>query len=535
MKADYILTSNIIFTAKTDDPFDGFIAIKDNMIISVGTREEMQLWIGENTEILEYRDKVIMPGFCDSHIHAFFGAMQIDTINLIDAVSEEDAAKRLYELYKDREDNWVIGFGWFHYFWKDKKLPSKHSLDKYFPDRPVIVFNDEMHSAWVNSKALELCCITRDTPNPAGGEIEKDTMGEPTGYLLEAAAMKLVTDMAFDISADKEAKIIEGFFHKAAELGVTSVSDIQILDILKYQAYESLEKKGKLTARIHFAPSLKKDIKNLIRLKQKYNTEKLKFSGVKEFIDGTPMAHTGLLIEPYNDIPDFYGHTVIDECYLREKVKKLDKENIRIRIHACGDGAVRLALDIFEEAQKENGKKDMRHTIEHIENIHPDDLPRFKELGVIASVQPDHLWVEKYEEHPFHYILGAERNELAWAFKSLMNNGAQMAFGTDFPISELNPLLGVYRAVTRLHEDKKPPGGWIPKEKLTVVEALKHYTISSAYQMFRENDLGTLESGKLADIVVLDKNIFEVNHEEIRETKVILTMMDGKIIYQKNK
>lgn len=533
MKADYILTSNVIFTAVSDEPMDGFVAVKDNVITAVDNREEMEKWIGENTKILEYQDKVVMPGFCDSHIHLFFGALEIDTINVIDAKTQEDAARMLYEFYKTREDKWVIGFGWFHYFWEGKKLPSKKSLDKYFPDRPAFIFNEEMHSAWVNSKALEICNINKYTPNPEGGEIQKDENGEPTGYLLEASAMKLVTDIAFNMPAEKEAKIIEGFFIKSAETGVTSVSDIQILDILKYKAYERLEKEGKLTTRIHFAPSLKQDIDTLIELKEKYTSEKLKFTGVKEFIDGTAMAYTGLLIEPYCDRKNFYGHTVVDIQWLKEKVKLLDQVGIRVRIHACGDGAVRLALNVFEETQSENGKRDLRHTIEHIENIHKNDLQRFNELGVIASVQPDHLWVDVYEEHPFHEILGEERNQLAWPFKSLLKHDAKMAFGTDFPISDINPLLSIYRAVTRLHEDRKPEGGWIPKEKLTVVEALKQYTIGSAYQMFRENDLGTLEAGKLADIVVLDRNIFKVAPEEIRETKVKLTMMDGKIIYER--
>jgi predicted amidohydrolase YtcJ len=532
LKADLILKSKTIFTATAQRPIDGFIAIKGNKILAVGTKDEFNDWRGKNTQIKDFEDQLILPGFCDSHLHLFLGALENDTINVVDSKSEEEAAKMLYDFYRDRKDEWVIGFGWFHYHWKEKNLPTKNSLDKYFPDRPVCVFNEEVHSLWVNSKALEVCGITKDTPDPPGGEIYRDHNGEPTGYLLEPGAMKLITKKALEMPLEKEMQIFEGVLKKAAQLGVTSVSDIHILDILKIEAYDALEKEGKLTLRIHFAPSLQENIEKLKMFQKQYRSEKLQFTGVKEFIDGTAMAYTGLLIEPYADRPDFYGCTMIDPKDLKNKMRLLSKENIRTRLHACGDGAVRLALDIIEEMQKENPKEPLRHTIEHIENIHPGDLKRFKELGVIASVQPDHLWVDVYEEHPFHQILGEERNQLAWPFKSLLQHGAPMAFGTDYPISDLDPMRGIYRAVTRLHEDGEPKGGWIPKEKLSVAEALKQYTIGSAYQMFREKELGTLEAGKLADIVVLDRNLFEIPPEQIREAKAVLTIMDGKIIYE---
>ncbi len=527
LNADYILKSNAVFTGATEKLLDGFVAVKENRIVAIDTEKQMEKWIGRNTKIYSYKDKLIMPGFCDSHVHLIFAALRAVSANVITAKSEEEAVKMLYNFSKDQTGEWLFGFGWNYHYWDKKRLPTKKSLDKFFPDTPVILFNEEMHSVWVNSRSLELCKIDKDTPDPEDGEITKDQNGEPTGHLLEPSAIKLVIDQAFKFNPEKESQMIEEACSYIAGYGVTSISDVQIFDFVKYGQYRKLENNNKLSTRIHFSPGIDESIEKLLELKNHYSSEKLKFSGAKGFVDGTAMADTGLLLEPYSDKPDYKGYALFDEEETRNKIIQFSKNDIRVRLHACGDGAVRLALNMYENSHKITGKK-LRHTIEHIENIHPDDISRFGEIGIIPSVQPAHIW-GVYEA--FKKKIGDERLKYAFAFKSLLLSGASLAFGTDCPIAVIDPMKGIYRAVTRNPGDGSC-SSLNANEKLTLIEALTAYTMGSAYQMYRENDLGSLETGKLADIIVLDKNIFNVDDCELSETKTILTMMDGNIIFE---
>jgi predicted amidohydrolase YtcJ len=384
-------------------------------------------------------------------------------------------------------------------------------------------------------EALELCNITKDTPDPPFGRIERDISGEPTGFLYETA-MGLVAQEAFKFSDDRLARLFKSFLAKAAGLGVTSVGDMLPLPGMELgnpEIYREFEKQAKLTVRIHLVAGLNDDLEIARRLKKTYTSDKLRFSALKNFLDGVAITYTALMLEPYADKPDVKGTPLIPLDVIKERVKNADKEGFRIRLHACGDGAVRLGLDCIEEAQRVNGQRDARHTLEHIENIHPDDIKRFGRIGVIASVQPEHLAITAgFYENPYRQRLGRKREMLSWPNKTLLNGGATLALGSDYPVVELNPMIELYRAVTRLHNDGKPLGGWNPKEKLSLAEALRAYTIGSSYAAFRETDLGTLEEGKLADIIVLDRNLFEIPAEEILETKVRLTIMDGCVVYE---
>lgn len=537
MHTDYILKSNAIFDSCSDKPFPGFIAVSGNKITAVSKNpDDLKKWQKPHTKVLDYGDKLIIPGFGESHAHIFYGALEIKGANVIEATSEEEAARLIFlHEGKNRTSSWVIAFGWNHEYWKRKKLPTKQSLDKYFPDTPVAVINEELHGMWINSKALEVCGITKDTFVPEGnGMIEKDEHGEPTGYLLETPAMKIVLEQAFIFTPEEEQALIMEYFQYTASMGITSISNLQIHEILMPEIFAKMEKNNQLSARISLVASINEELSTLKEMQKKYDSDKLKFGGVKGFADGTPMGYTGTLIEEYSDRPGFYG-----ECYMTidsfgEKAAIFEQNDIRMRIHACGDGAVRNTLEIFEYAKQKSPGHNLRHTIEHIEVIHPDDIDRLAAIDVIASVQPDHMWALVFDEHPFHKILGKERCRYTYPFKSLMKAGTKMAFGSDHPIAEINPMKGLYRAVTRLAEDRKPDGGWNPEEKLTLAEALKAYTIGSAYQMYNESITGTLEKGKRADIAVLDRNLFEVHPEEILEAVPVMTMFDGQIIYCKS-
>ncbi|MGD8189452.1 amidohydrolase [Brevibacillus ginsengisoli] len=531
-QADVILTSNAVFTGLSDTPIASSIAIRGNKIAAIGSDEEMQPWIGPDTKIYQFDDQLIMPGFHDFHLHIILGSIFLDSIYLHEARSEEEVAAMVKEYAESRpEEQWIIGFSWDAGFWQNKQLPHRSSLDKVLPDRPAILFHNEGHYAWVNSKALEVMNVTKDTPNPQFGVIYKDENGEPTGVLSEHA-MALITDGAYNLTKEKKIKMITNFFQHAARLGITSMNDLYATEVYEkledYGIFKEFEENGSLSARVHLLPALNSDLDRAKRLKETYQSSMLRVVALKQFVDGVVTAHTAHLLEPYANRPEFCGDTAFPPDVIKKWVKDADKEGFSIRFHALGDGAVRLALDAFEEAQKANGKRDSRHSIEHIEVIHPDDIHRFNELGVIASIQPDHMYAADRET--YINFIGEDRGQYAWATRSILDTGANVAISSDFPIVGLNPMPEIYRAVTRI--DNSDEREWNPEQSISLADALKAYTAIPAYGTFREHELGTLEVGKLADIVVLDRNLFAVPTEEILETTVKITMVDGKIVFE---
>lgn len=527
-----VLKSTCIFDSVGDEPFAGYIEVEDGKIKSVTKGETDKFNDSSAYNVKDCGDRTITAGLIDGHIHLFLGSLYNATVDIFYTETEDAAAKKLYEFYKDRDDEWILGFRWSNYRWPDAKLPTKETLDKYFPDRPVIAFNDELHAVWVNSKTLEICGINKDTPDPAGGTIERDENGEPTGYLLEQPAMEMVTKAALDVSPEKEEELIEGFIKMAHTKGVTSVGAVHVLKIMKNEACRRLEEKDKLKVRVFFAPHMEIDMDEALRLKKEYTSDKLKFLGLKGFMDGTPLGYTGYMVEPYTDRSGFRSEPLVDKEWLEAKSKECYKNDIAMRLHACGDGAVRMALDAFEAARKELGEKDIRNTIEHIEVIHEDDIGRFAQTNTIASIQPCHMLMESLEKHPVFDMLDEKRVRLSWMGKTLEKNGAKMAFGTDFPIVDLDPVDSVYRAVKRRMEDNLPEGGWNPQERFTVAEALKNSTAGPAYMMHMEDKLGTIEEGKLADINVFSRNIFE-DIDDMLSTKTVMTVFDGEVVYDK--
>ncbi|UFT99096.1 amidohydrolase [Radiobacillus kanasensis] len=536
-QADVVITSNAIFTGLEKEPFSGSIAIKDNKIIYVGEQDRAANLIGAETKHFTYQDQLVMAGFNDFHIHLFLGSLSEDSVSLFEAKSEVEAAKlvkRFADQHPERE--WIFGFRWYHVYWDKKELPHRSTLDQLIPDRPVFLFNDECHGAWVNTKALEVLGIDEKTPDPPFGEIVRDKLGKPTGFLYETAMT--YAQKAFDqIPFEDKVKLLKNFQKEAARLGVTSISDMLPLPGLQLgdlEVYDYLDKRKELSVRIHFLTELNGELSYPMKLRDQYQSDTLKFSGLKQFLDGVPTTYTAFMLEPYSDREDTTGDTLIPVDYVKRWIMEADDQGFRIRLHACGDGAVRLGLDSFEEAQKRNGKRDSRHTIEHIEVIAEEDVKRFGELGIIASMQPEHMAAsEFFEDNVYRKRLGREREKWTWPMKSLLQSNAQLAFGTDFPVVSLEPMTEIYRAVTRKHDDGYPQQGWNPEQKLTLYEALRAYTIGAAFGTFREKELGTLEVGKLADVIVLDQNLFAIDPEQIREVQTVLTIMDGKVMYQK--
>ncbi|MCK2003417.1 amidohydrolase [[Brevibacterium] frigoritolerans] len=530
--ADIIISSNAIFTGLSVQPEPASIAITDNKIIAIGSEDEVKSYIGANTKVYQFNDQLIIPGFHDFHLHMMDGAVSMNSANLFPARSEEEALEMIREFAESRsEDPWIIGCSWDAGYWDTQQLPNRHSLDRILPDRPVLMFHAEGHYAWVNSKALEIANITRHTENPSYGIIGKDETGEPNGLLYEKA-MEAVILHAYDFTKEQKRELFTNFLAHAAGLGVTSVHDLFAIEALEmlndYDVFKEFEDNGELTARIHLWPALNGNLEHVKQLRDMFQSDKLRVSGLKQFIDGVITARTAYLLEPYADQPNTRGETSFPPETIKKWVVDADKEGFSIRFHAIGDGAVRLALDSYEEAQKINGKRDSRHSVEHIEVIHQDDVHRFKKLGVTASMQPDHFAMS--ERGVYTERIGNEREKHVFSIKTLQEAGAKLAFGTDFPIDILNPLLQIYRAVTRIDSSGKTV--WHPHECITLAEALKAYTAGSAYGAFRDEELGTLEAGKLADIIVLERNLFQVPVEEIPDTKVLLTIVDGKVVFE---
>ncbi|CRK82173.1 amidohydrolase [Neobacillus massiliamazoniensis] len=535
-KADIILSSNAVFTGLTDKPIPAYIAIINNKIAAIGSEKEINAFIGLNTKIHHFSDQMIMAGFHDFHLHMLMGSLAEESVFLADASSEEDTIKMVLDFANSRPDDpWIIGFSWDQRSWDNNRLPNRATLDRVLPDRPVLLFHMEGHYVWVNSKALEIANINRNTDNPPHGIIAKDENGEPTGILYETANA-LVTYHAFNFSKERLIRMMKNFLEQTALLGVTSVNDLYgspaMEKLQDYKLFADLDKNGELTARIHLSPPLNDDLENAKQLRDTYTSSKLQVSGLKQFVDGVISGYTACLLEPYADKPETSGETVLPPDTLKKWIIEADREGFQIRLHAIGDGAIRLALDAFEEAQKINGKRDSRHCIEHVEVIHPDDSARFKKLGVIASMQPEHLGFNEEQRQNYISYIGPEREPFVFAMKTLKDSGALLALGTDYPIAQLNPMLGIYRALTRMGYDGTPSEGFNPQERLSLPEVLRDYTLSPAYGSFREKELGTLEVGKLADLVVLDRNLFEIPVEDIPDVRVVLTMVDGAIVFQ---
>ncbi|MDD4583608.1 MAG: amidohydrolase, partial [Eubacteriales bacterium] len=510
-----------------------------NRIAGVIYNWSTEKWVGPNTKVYDCGDKLVMPGFHDSHTHLLMAGMYKTFVNLADARSEKEAVEMVKKAYDNGEYDdfeWIIGFSWYHIFWDNRTPPTKKSLDKLFPDKPVFLLNAEAHGAWVNSKALKLAGITRETPDPFGGFFGRDESGEPTGFLYEAA-VGAVSKYAFSFSLEQEKRFLNAFMEAAAAYGITSVNDVQPYfhgNMGHLKTYSDMDKKGELTIRIHAAPDLLGNLDDVISWRDKYKSDKLRVDMLKQFLDGVSTTHTALVLEEYTDAPGNVGISLNNVDAIKNKIPEAHKRGLSVKLHCCGDKSARMALDYYENAINLYGKNECRHAIEHLELVSEEDRPRIRELGIIPSMQPEHIaMTQTFAENPYPVTLGKERANQTWPLKSMYDMAGLIAVGSDCPVVDNNPFLEIYRAVTRLHNDGEPKGGWNPTEKLSLYEVLRSYTYGSAYGTRREEELGTLEPGKFADIVVIDRNLFAIDPSEILEAKVDMTIMDGKIIFKR--
>ncbi len=539
-KADLVVINAKVLTIDSENPVSEAIAVKGEKIIGVGTTRQISKMIESGkTEVIDATGRLVIPGFNDAHLH--FGPLDPDFIELRYTTDPLTiTAKVKVQVAKSIPGELIRGGHWEHEMFKTRDWPSKELIDDVSPDNPVILERADGHSMLVNSFILKNSGITGNTPDPFGGEIQKDPRtGEPTGILKETA-MDLIKpgDVKTERSPEEIAeKTWQGYLlamKEARELGVTSVQNAGSAD---FEAYEKLRKEGQLTCRIDIGKPLTGDIALLNNYKElagKYPDEGdwIRFGYLKAFMDGSMGSGTALMFEPYNDEPTTSGLAMWNYDELEKMVVTADKMGFQIGIHAIGDKGNNLILNAYEKAQQLNGKRDSRHRDEHAQTLQESDIPRFAQLGVIPSMQPTHCISDKkfYEKR-----IGTERSKGAYAWRSLVNAGSILAFGTDYQVEPLNPIEGLYAAVTRKERRGEDGEGWFPEQKLTMEEAIKFYTLGSAFAQFMEDRKGMIRNGYLADIVIVDKDLLTIPENEIMATKVDYTIVGGKVVYESGK
>jgi len=526
-----ILLNGNIWTVNPDQPQAEAVAVEGGRILQVGSTLEIKKLAGVKTQIIDLKGDLVLPGFIDSHTHFLDGGFSLLRINLRDAKSKEEFIAKIRNKAEELEKGvWILDGNWDHQQFTPPELPRKDWIDEVTLHNPVYVNRYDGHMVLANSLALKIAGITRETLSPKGGEILKDTKtGEPTGILRDAA-MELVHKHVPEPSFQQKLEAAEIALKHAAEVGLTSVHDMA--SVSHFEVYQNLLRLNKLTARLCvYIPITEVEIYTRLKLKTPFGNDFLKIEGLKGFVDGSLGSSTALFFEPYTDDPKKYGllySHMYPEGIMEKRLMLAEQSGLQVAIHAIGDKANHIILDIFEKVAAQQGERDRRWRIEHAQHLLPEDMERMGKLNIIVSVQPYHAiddgrWAEKK--------IGKKRCQYSYAFRSLLEKEVLLACGSDWSVAPLNPLTGIYAAVTRQTINGQNPQGWIPEEKISLEEAVKGYTLNGAYAEFSEKTKGSVEKGKLADLVVLSQNIFEIPPEEIVKTEVKMTIVDGKIVY----
>jgi predicted amidohydrolase YtcJ len=538
--ADLVIINGRVHTIDAANPSAQAIAVKGETVLAVGTNKEISEYIQKDiTRVIDAGEKLVLPGFNDAHVH--FGPLDPDYVELrytTDPSVITEKVKQQVSISKTGE--LIKGGHWEHEMFTDKKWPSKELLDKVSPNNPVVLNRVDGHSTLVNSYVLKASGITKNTPNPFGGEIQKDPVtGEPTGILKESAESLIITGeiKVKRTKEEEDTRLWKGYLlalKEARELGVTSV---QIPGYADFDAYNKLMKEEELTCRVDIGRSLTADtalLKKYLEVKNEFPSDSnwIRFGYLKAFIDGTIGSGTALMFEPFTDNPSTSGLSMMPYEEFEKMVVTADKFGFQIGVHAIGDKGNNWTLNAYEKALQVNGKRDSRHRDEHAQTLLLTDIPRFAALGVIPSMQPTHcISDKKFCEKR----IGSERAKGAYAWKDLADSGAKLAFGTDYPIEPLNPMEGLYAAVTRKERLGEEGDGWFPDQKLTMEKAIEYYTLGASYAQFMENRKGILKPGYLADIIIIDRNLLTIPENEIMKTRVDYTITGGKVVYASGK
>jgi predicted amidohydrolase YtcJ len=515
------------------------VAVRGNRILAVGSGAEIETHRTDATTVVDARGGTVLAGFNDSHVHFLSGGESLHRVNLFDAKTVEEAQGLIRDFAQSGPDRpWVLGRGWLYATFPEA-LPTRQQLDAAVPDRPALMGCYDGHSVWVNSAALTLAKIGRETPDPPNGLIVRDETGEPTGVLKESA-QQLVYEHLPQPTRDEKLELIREAIRRAQGLGVTSVQNAG-MDPDEFELYAELERRGELGVRMYAALSAppgfsEDDAARYEELLRKYpGSPLLKTGAIKMYADGVIESHTAAFLEPYanQDTTGIPNYTVED---MNRIVTMMDGKGWQIFIHAIGDGGIRMALDAFEKAAAANPApaRGRRHRIEHIEAVSASDIPRFGELGVIASMQPFHANPIPNVLEVWAVNIGPERASRAWVWKSIREASGRLSFGTDWPVVDLDPRPGIHTALTRRTLDGKPEEGFGPEQRLPLDVVLDTWTLGSAYASFEEERKGTLARGMLADIVVLSTDVFARPIDEVKDFEVEATVFDGRVVYSRS-
>ena len=533
--ADLILERGAVYTLNKAQPWAEAAAVAGGKIVFVGSNSEAKKFRGRETKVLDIAGKMVLPGFQDSHIHLISGGMELGQCNLNDLATKEEILARIRSYAAANPDkDWIVGGGWSLPVFPGAN-PSKEELDALVAARPAFLYSADGHSTWVNSRALELAGITAKTPDPKNGRIERKAgTGEPSGTLREAAS-ELVGRVIPEPDTEEYVNGLRSAMALANRFGITSIIEASADDKL-LETYSGMDKSGGLTLRvlasIYVDPEKGVDqVGDLVQKREKFQGRFLKATDAKIFIDGVIESHTAALLEPYLDRPGDRGEPIMEAQEFNRLAIALDKAGFQIHVHAIGDRAIRMTLDAMEEARKANGPRDARHHICHLELIDPAEIPRFGTLGVVANFQALWAYADIYVTQLTEPILGPERSSRLYPIGSIVRSGGLYAGGSDWSVSSLNPLDAIEVAVTRRDPQADAGPAWLPDELIDLPTAIAAYTMNGAFLSFEEKTRGTIEAGKEADLVVLDRNLFEIPAQQISETKVVLTLLHGKVVY----
>jgi predicted amidohydrolase YtcJ len=529
--ADLIVHNARIWTVNSAQPEAEAVAVLHGRFAAVGADAAVMLWRGPGTRVVDAKGARLLPGFNDAHVHFSGGGASLASVQLTSATSLQEFVKRIADYAsKVPKGEWIRNGNWDDTKWTPAKLPTRQDIDAVTPDNPVIFDRYDGHMILVNSKVLALAGITSKTPDPPGGVIVRDATGQPTGALKDAA-IELVAHIAPPLSSAQRRRAIDAALQEAAMRGVTSVQDMS-LDYGDLAVYSQLLEQGKLTVRVYGAPLIA-NIEDQARLGigRAFGSPFLRIGALKMFADGSLGSRTAYFIQPYSDEPENRGLLFSDMLPLAKASQRLmraDAANLQVCTHAIGDAAIATTLDLYQAVEKADGPRDRRWRIEHSQHMAAKDFDRFAQLHVIASVQPsqvidDGRWAEAR--------IGHDRAGRMHPYRTFIDHGVRLAFGTDWPIAPLDPMLTLYAATTRATLDGKNPQGWFPEQKLSIQEAIAIHTMGSAYAEFQEHDKGSIEVGKLADMVLLNQDLLAIAPAAIRDTHVLKTWVGGVEVY----